>query len=125
MSAVLLTVAIALTQFILGAMGVYVSLRPPEQKYHKYSIGGFVIVGFAGIFVTAWLANSSDAAQEGLKGKLDQSLLAQQYTKGQLDSIGLMISKSITVDRPDPQLGQLAAAIRDMAKAESETGRRC
>jgi len=35
-----LAVVIGLTQLVLGAMGVYVSLRPPDKKYHWWWFGG-------------------------------------------------------------------------------------
>ena len=116
---VVLTVAIALTQFILGAMGVFVSLRPPEQKYHKHWIGAFVAVGILGIVVTGWLAKSSDDDQKGLTGRLDQSLLTQESMRSQLTTITGMVS-GLSENKSDPQLKQLATAITSMAKANQK-----
>jgi len=131
---VLLTVAIALTQFILGAMGVFVSLKPPEQKHHKYWIGAFVLVGILGIVVTAWLAKSSDddqktlngrldkslSVQDGMRSMLDKSLLAQDSMRSQLTTITGMVS-GLSENKSDPQLTQLATAIRTMANQKQES----
>jgi hypothetical protein len=118
---VLLTAAIALTQFILGAMGVYVSLRPPERKYHKRWIGAFAVVGLLGVAVTIWLAKNSDYDQKALKGQLDKSLQAQSYMQGKLDTIGTMLI-SLSVNKSDPQLKQLLIAIINMTKANQNQG---
>jgi hypothetical protein len=52
-----------------------------------------------------------------LEGKLDQSLLAQQYTKGQLDSLSLMVGK---LGQPNPQGTEIATAIKQMAQATAQ-----
>lgn len=68
----LLTVLICLTQFVLGLMGVYVSLRPPHEQNHKYWIGGFVAVGLLGIGLTGWLAQRAGSEQKDVGQQLDQ-----------------------------------------------------
>jgi hypothetical protein len=116
---VVLTVAIEVIQFILMAMGVIVSLKPPEQKYHKHWFGAFLAVGTLGIVVTAWLAMSSDADQKRFNGRLDQSLRAQESMRSQLTTITGMVS-GLSENKSDPQLKQLATAIRTMAKANQK-----
>ena len=59
----------------------------------------------------------SERAQEELKEKLDQSLLDQQYTKGQLSSLALMVGR---LGQPGPENKELAAAIRQMAQANAQ-----
>ncbi len=54
----------------------------------------------------------SEQKQDDLRGKLDQSLLQQQYTKGQLDSLALMVGR---VGQPGLQGTELAAAIKQMS----------
>jgi len=51
-----------------------------------------------------------DASQDTLKSKLDTSLQRQEYMRGQLDSIGLMVGK-VGEKTTDPAVGQLAGAI--------------
>ena len=58
-----LTVVIGLTQLVLGGMGVYVSLRPPEKAYHWSWIAGFIVIGLSGVALTGWLAKAGDDAQ--------------------------------------------------------------
>lgn len=61
--AIWLTVIIGVTQLFLGGMGVYVSLKPPEKKYHWHWITMFILVGLAGVGLTTWLAEATDKAQ--------------------------------------------------------------
>lgn len=61
---VVLTATLAFTQLVLGGMGVWVSLKPPDKKYHLYWIGGFVAIGLTGVLLTAWLAKRSGDAQQ-------------------------------------------------------------
>jgi hypothetical protein len=58
-----LTVIIGVVQLVLGAMGVYVSLRPPRKEHHWYWIAAFIIVGLLGVGLTGWLAKAGDEAQ--------------------------------------------------------------
>lgn len=73
----LLAGLIAVTQFVLGAMGVWVSLRNPKSEHHKYWIGAFVIVGLAGIGLTVWIAENGATTQrtnENAQKRLQQDL---------------------------------------------------
>jgi hypothetical protein len=58
-----LTIILAVTQLVLGGMGVYVSLKPPKQEDHNSWMLAFIVVGFVGVCLTGWLAKASDAAQ--------------------------------------------------------------
>jgi hypothetical protein len=61
-----LTVVICFVQLVLGAMGVYVSLRPPKPEQHRLWIGSFILVGLAGIALTGYLAKRGSDTQEQL-----------------------------------------------------------
>jgi hypothetical protein len=50
-------------QLLLGVMGIYVSLRPPDKRQHQYWIYAFVIVGGLGVWLTYMLAQHADVAQ--------------------------------------------------------------
>jgi len=114
---VLLTIAVAATQLVLGVRGIMVALKPPEDKrQHKWWITGFIVVGLLGIGATVWLSHSANKANEQIRRELDQTRLSQQHTKGQLDSIALMLGRIGEVEQ-NPSLAKLAAAISDMAKA--------
>jgi len=60
-----LTSFIGFTQFVLGVMGVYVALRPPCPKAHKYWITAFIVVGLIGVGATGWLAWRASESGEG------------------------------------------------------------
>jgi len=60
-----LTSFIGFTQFVLGVMGVYVALRPPCPKAHKYWITAFIVVGLVGVGATGWLAWRASESGEG------------------------------------------------------------
>jgi len=74
--------------------------------------------------MTVWLARRTSDSQERaegtqreLRGKLDQSLLNEQYSKGQLDSLALTVGN---LGQPNSQNGALASAIRQMAQANAQ-----
>lgn len=71
-----LTVVIGITQLALGGMGVYVSLRPPKKEHHWYWIAGFIVVGFAGVALTGWLAKTGDDAQRQATKEVHEAQVA-------------------------------------------------
>jgi len=123
-----LVVVIAVTQLVLGGMGVYVSLRPPKSEHHWWWLSGFVAVGIIGVALTGVLAKMGSEEQRSTakmqdqmrsdlkdaKDKMDASLLNQQYTKGHLDSLVLLVSKS-GQGNPD-----IASAIKELARENSQ-----
>jgi hypothetical protein len=64
------------------------------------------------------IQEKADQEEKELRGRLDQSLLTQEYTRGQLDSIGLMVGK-LGEARNSPDMKQLATAIAVMAENAS------
>jgi hypothetical protein len=71
----LLTAIAALTQLILGGMGIYVSLRPPKNpQRHRYWIGAFLVVGILGVVLTGWLAQRSSNAQDKATAKISEAV---------------------------------------------------
>jgi hypothetical protein len=62
-------------------------------------------------------SETSENTQRQLKSELDQSLLNQQYTKGQLDSLSLTVGR---LGQPTAQGDALAAAIKQMAQATAQ-----
>ncbi len=71
-----LTAIVGFTQLVLGAMGVYVSLRPPQPKHHWYWIAGFMVVGLLGVGLTGWVSQRASNAQETASGKITQAVTA-------------------------------------------------
>jgi hypothetical protein len=69
-----LTAIAALTQLILGVMGVYVSLRPPSKPKHRYWMGAFFVVGVLGVVLTGWLAKRSSNAQDKATTKISEAV---------------------------------------------------
>jgi hypothetical protein len=67
-----LAVVIGITQLFLGGMGVYVSLRPPNQKHHWWWLGGFVAVGLVGVGLTGYLASIGSREQKRNAGIQEQ-----------------------------------------------------
>jgi hypothetical protein len=71
----LLTVISTFTQLILGAMGIYVSLRPPKGHHWRW-IGAFIVVGLLGVVLTGWIAQRASNAQEAANGRISQAVTA-------------------------------------------------
>ena len=71
-----LTAVVGFTQLVLGAMGIFVALRPPRAEHHWRWIGAFVFVGLLGIGLTGWLAQRSSNAQETASGKITEATVA-------------------------------------------------
>jgi len=61
--------------------------------------------------------------QRDLKQKLDQSLRAQEYMRGQLDSLAIMVGK-VAEKSTDANLKQLAAAIVDASENAARLSQR-
>jgi hypothetical protein len=72
----LLIAVIAFTQLILGGMGVYVSLRPPEKRYHWYWIGAFAFVGLLGIGMTWWVSVRAENSQNSTTARINEAVTA-------------------------------------------------
>lgn len=110
----LLSWAVVVLPFLF-AIGIEVIDEDIRKRSKKYRVG--VILFGIGISALTWFQmTQSDKAhgieQSELRNKLDQSLLQQQYTKGQLDSISLMVGKC-----GQGQSTDLSLAIRQMAQA--------
>lgn len=76
MADILLTMAVCVTQIMLGYMGVQVSLKPPKPEHHKHWIAAFVLVGASGIFLTAWLAKRAGDAQVRANSEIHEAQIA-------------------------------------------------
>jgi hypothetical protein len=61
------------------------------------------------------------AEQDQLTGKLERSMQHQEYMRGQLDSIGLMVGK-LGESRSDPALAKLAESIGKMSNTAPNFG---
>jgi (p)ppGpp synthase/HD superfamily hydrolase len=59
------------------------------------------------------IQEKADRQEKELRSKLDQSLLSQEYTRGQLDSIGLMVGK-LGEAKNNLDMKNLATAITTM-----------
>jgi hypothetical protein len=103
-----------------------VSVWPPKARARKIVYGfAFVLLCVVSMFLTVGqskeaekkqtqIQDKADRQEKELRGKLDQSLLSQEYMRGQLDSIGLMIGK-LGEAKNNPDLKQLATAVAKMA----------
>jgi hypothetical protein len=97
----ILTMLIGVIQLALGVMGAYVSFKPPKPEHHGRWIKAFIGIGLIGVILTCALAKRAGDAQEantlaqeglrkeveGEKEKLEQSLLEQTKTTGELNGI--------------------------------------
>lgn len=120
--AVNLDVLLGVVTALMAVLGGIVSAHAPNKMWQKLIYGGsFVGLGIASIVLIIGQTRAAEAAQRDaqerqrqLQAKLDTSLLAQEYTRGQLDSIGLMM-KRVGEKTTDPVVGQMAGAIVKMA----------
>jgi hypothetical protein len=71
-----LATLLGVVQLLLGIMGVYVSLRPPDKKRHWYWILAFVIVGGSGVWLTYALAQHADLAQQQATKEIHEAQVA-------------------------------------------------
>ena len=109
------------------------SLRTQRKgKNRTVNITTFVALGILGILLVIFSGlRTYDAQQENSKvqkelkssladanGKLSQSLMAQEFMKGQLGSIGTLMTK-VSEKSTDPVLGQMANAISKLAGTSS------
>jgi len=68
-----LTGFLALVNLALGALGGYVSLRPPEKQSHWKYFAAFVGLGLVGVALTIALAVFNGQDIDNIKGKLDSA----------------------------------------------------
>ena len=90
---ILLTIVLGIIQLFLAGLGVYVSIKPPEKKWHLALISIFIICGSIGIGISAYLQykNNSDNNQfrnniTGLNGQI-KSLLNATKTQATIDDV--------------------------------------
>lgn len=121
-----LDILLGIVTVLMTILGGITSIWPPQKKLGKMYVGGFVILGFFSIWLIVQQSNEAQLAQnkmqekadreeKELRGKLDQSLLSQEYMRGQLDSIGLMIGK-LGDGSTNSSMKALAVAIRKMGE---------
>lgn len=131
-----LTCSLGIIQSFLAGLGVYVSLKPPPADKHKQLIILFIFFGALGVAASIYQQYRNkiynDIQQENFKTNLDkqtkiteslkddlhQSSRSQEFMKGQLTSISLIISQ-VSKTGSDPALKQLATAINKMGSATS------
>jgi hypothetical protein len=112
---------------IMGGILIILSSAVSESMPHKWRLRTWIVFGVLGLMyigVGIHLAKQNEIEQNNrnlaihdLHGQLEQSLLAQQYTKGQLDSLSLMVGR---LGQSNPQGDALAAAIKQMAQATAQ-----
>lgn len=76
MSDALLAAAVGVIQLLLGVMGIYLALRPPEKsdtRKHLLWIVAFVIVGGSGVWLTYTLAKHADVAGKDATQKIQDA----------------------------------------------------
>ena len=113
-----LAVVIGITQLLLGAMGVYVSLRPPDKRYHAYWLTGFIAVGLAGVVLTACLTKRGSDAQEKMEQELQGSRIEQARMSGHLEGIQAVMENISKTGLPGVK--EFADSLRQWARANTE-----
>jgi hypothetical protein len=110
-----------------GHLATLAITDPKGRKQALLIVWGLAVIGVvcAGLQqIEAYQSDKEhDQKQSAVQVKLDTSLQRQEYMRGQLDSIGLMLGK-VGEKTPDPAVSQLAGAIikmADNAKASSPT----
>jgi hypothetical protein len=86
---------LGILQLVLGFMGIYVALRPPEAKHHLRWIFAFVGVGFTGVVLIVLTAirtgHAQDAMKEQLTAQIQSLQISQAREEGQVTTIsGIM-----------------------------------
>jgi hypothetical protein len=124
-------------QVCTAVWGGIVSARSiPDGRERNNHIVAFVFLGLIGLAITVWSGlrsydsqQASNAAQAALRGevsnagrRLEQSLQRQEYMRGQLDSIGLMVGK-LGQRTNDPALNTVAEAVKRMADVTNQPPR--
>jgi len=125
-----LDILLGIVTVMMALLGGIVSVWPPKTRRRETEyVSAFVLLGVVSMVLIVRQSNEAEKAQtriqekadrqeKELRGKLDQSLLSQEYTRGQLDSIGLMIGK-LGEAKNNPDMKQLATAIAMMAENAS------
>jgi hypothetical protein len=63
-------------QLLLGVMGIYLSLRPPDKRQHWYWFCAFAIVGSVGVWLTYTLAQHADVSQRQATQEIHKAQVA-------------------------------------------------
>ena len=125
-----LDILLGIVTVMMALLGGIVSVWPPKTTRREIVyVSAFVLLGVLSTLLIVRQSNEAEKAQtqiqekadrheKELRGRLDQSLLSQEYTRGQLDSIGLMIGK-LGEAKNNPDMKQLATAIAMMAENAS------
>jgi hypothetical protein len=82
MSDAFLAMVTGAVQLLLGAMGIYVSLRPPDKRRHWYWFCAFLIIGGAGVWLTYTLAKHADVAQRQATQEIHEAQVAATNANG-------------------------------------------
>jgi hypothetical protein len=127
---IILTVILYLSQSVLAILGIYVSLKPLPIERHRLMIIVFIVVTISGISsgiglqILAELEKKNQQHQHKIEIKeqkdlivninkeLYQSHLSQEYMKGQLNAMGLLIGKGSD---------KMASAFEKMAQSYTQT----
>ncbi len=132
---------IGITQLALGALGVWVSLRPPKREHHWLWIGGFCAIGLLGIVLTVIAGRNADrdqakaaadlsdvkASQKDTNEQLSkanaalkQNAIDEAFMKGQLSGLSLMVGKIGTDSSVNS--GAISKALLAIAKGSDSQG---
>jgi hypothetical protein len=110
---------------VIALLSVYVSIKLTKGEPHK--TWWFVIIALGICTSVLTLVSQSSARkahseeQKDLQGRLDSSLQAQQYTRGQLDSIALMVGKFTQIDK-SPAATKLATIVKQTVAKKNPGG---
>ena len=112
----------------IAILSVYVSIKLTRGEEHRWWWGLILVLG-VGTSVITWFSQSNarkshESEQRLLQAKLDSSLQAQQYTRGQLDSISSTLGTFIQANRGKEKttdVTALASALRQAASLKPPT----
>lgn len=112
-------VIIAPTLFAIGLEVVDEEIRKRSRTWRYGVIAFGVAISALTWFQMARADKTHSREQQDLKNELDQSLLNQQYTKGQLDSLSLMVGR-LGEPTTNPQNAELTAVLKQMMQATAQ-----
>jgi hypothetical protein len=122
-----LDVLLGLVQIGFIVWGFVVSIKPIAPQQRKWHIGGFIALGLVGILLTGLIAHRGSEAQEAaahaqrkIQSELDATRaelragrLSEEYMKGQLNSLSVMVHSAGTSGQLDSE--QLSAYLSQMS----------
>lgn len=109
-------IAVVILPTVIAVLSAYVSIQLTKRGKYGIAWVAILILGVGASILTGISQSNArkqhDREQRELQVKLDKSLLAHEYTRGQLDTISVMVGR---LGQSDPAVRELAVAISKMA----------